>query len=78
MLDRVTAHTDPVLHKVTGFVTRGRELLVFRHPTAGVQLPAGTVEAGETPEAARRPQGADQEIPAVASIPSRFDFAIGY
>jgi 8-oxo-dGTP pyrophosphatase MutT (NUDIX family) len=50
--DKVTAHTGPVLDKVTGFVTRGRELLVFRHPTAGVQLPAGTVEAGETPEAA--------------------------
>jgi len=42
--------------KVTGFVTRGaglqRELLVFRHPLAGVQLPAGTVEPGEAAEAA--------------------------
>ncbi len=42
--------------KVTAFVTRdgdmGRELLVFRHPTAGVQLPAGSVEAGEETEAA--------------------------
>jgi ADP-ribose pyrophosphatase YjhB (NUDIX family) len=41
------------LHKVTAFVTRGlpepRDLLVFEHPTAGLQLPAGTVEAGETP-----------------------------
>lgn len=42
--------------KVTAFVTReggkGRELLVFRHPTAGVQLPAGSIEPGESPEAA--------------------------
>ena len=44
------------VHKVTAFVTRGdsdgRELLVFRHPSAGIQLPAGTVEAGEAIEAA--------------------------
>ncbi|MEW5986825.1 MAG: NUDIX domain-containing protein [Chloroflexota bacterium] len=44
------------LQKVTAFVTRGTgpaaELLVFRHPTAGVQVPAGTVEIGETVEAA--------------------------
>ncbi len=41
------------LEKVTAFVTRqtpnGRELLVFRHPHAGVQLPAGTVNPNETP-----------------------------
>lgn len=40
-----------VLGKVTAYVTRGagndRELLVFQHPTAGVQVPAGTVERGE-------------------------------
>lgn len=45
-----------MLGKVTAFVTResaaGRDLLVFQHPTAGIQLPAGTMEAGETPEAA--------------------------
>lgn len=42
--------------KVTAFVTRdgkvGREMLVFRHPTAGVQLPAGSVEADEEAKAA--------------------------
>ena len=42
--------------KVTAFITReaseGRQLLVFTHPNAGVQLPAGTMEAGETPEIA--------------------------
>src|SRR4051812_13906238 len=39
------------LEKVIAFVTRGpsdaRELLVFRHPSGGLQLPAGTVEEGE-------------------------------
>ncbi|MBA3530518.1 MAG: NUDIX domain-containing protein [Ardenticatenales bacterium] len=40
------------LHKVTAFVTRGDDLLLFRHPHAGIQLPAGTVEEGETPEEA--------------------------
>ena len=37
--------------KVTAFILRpgsqGAELLLLRHPTAGVQLPAGTVEPGE-------------------------------
>ncbi len=28
----------------------GQSLLVFRHPTGGVQLPAGSVELGEEPE----------------------------
>jgi 8-oxo-dGTP pyrophosphatase MutT (NUDIX family) len=41
------------LEKVTAFVTRptsaGIELLLFRHPTAGIQIPAGTVEEHEAP-----------------------------
>jgi 8-oxo-dGTP pyrophosphatase MutT (NUDIX family) len=41
-----------ILQKVTALITRtgpnGPELLVFRHPQAGVQLPAGTVEHRET------------------------------
>lgn len=45
-----------VVEKVTAFVTReganGRELLIFRHPLNGLQLPAGTVEVGESPETA--------------------------
>lgn len=50
-------YASETLQKVTGFITRQREndvtdLLVFQHPTAGVQLPAGTVEAGESLEAA--------------------------
>jgi 8-oxo-dGTP pyrophosphatase MutT (NUDIX family) len=44
------------LEKVTIFVTRGAgaasEMLVFRHGRSGVQVPAGTVEAGEAPEVA--------------------------
>ena len=41
-----------VVDKVVAFVTRKRngvkELLLFRHPRAGVQIPAGTVEDGES------------------------------
>src|SRR5215207_1214137 len=44
------------IEKVTAFVTRSvngrRELLLFQHPYAGIQIPAGTVEQGEAPEAA--------------------------
>lgn len=44
------------LSKVTALITRqgdhGPELLVFQHPTAGIQLPAGTVEVDEPVEAA--------------------------
>lgn len=41
--------------KVVAYITRGDELLVFTHrdfPEAGVQVPAGTVEAGEALDAA--------------------------
>jgi len=45
-----------ILEKVTAFVIRrgpnGPELLLFRHPYAGVQLPAGSVDPGESPAAA--------------------------
>lgn len=44
--------TEPPPRKVTALITRpgphGPELLCFEHPSAGVQLPAGTVEAGES------------------------------
>ena len=47
---------NKVVQKVTAFIVRERkgmkELLVFKHPTAGVQIPAGTVEAGEAIETA--------------------------
>jgi 8-oxo-dGTP pyrophosphatase MutT (NUDIX family) len=45
-----------IVEKVTAFITRpsddGHDLLLFEHPNAGVQIPAGTVEESETPEAA--------------------------
>jgi 8-oxo-dGTP pyrophosphatase MutT (NUDIX family) len=45
-----------MLGKVTVFVVReapgGMELLLIQHPYAGIQLPAGTIEPGEAPEAA--------------------------
>ena len=39
-----------VKHKVFAYITHGHHLLVFRHlyaPEAGIQVPAGTVEADE-------------------------------
>lgn len=52
------------IHKVTAFITRGQgpetELLIFRHPLAGPQLPAGTVEAGETPVDAALREGREE------------------
>lgn len=47
-----------MLGKVTAFVVRitpaGTELLLFERQHADIQLPAGTIEPGEAPEAARR------------------------
>ena len=47
---------NKIVQKVTAFIVREKdgikELLVFKHPTAGVQIPAGTVEKGEDLEAA--------------------------
>jgi 8-oxo-dGTP diphosphatase len=43
----------PTVAKVAAFVTSGDRLLVFRkplHPGTGTQVPAGTVEQGESPE----------------------------
>ncbi|HUS15947.1 MAG TPA: NUDIX domain-containing protein [Chloroflexia bacterium] len=45
----------PHKHKVLAYITHAGRLLVFRHPTApeaGIQVPAGTVEPGEDPDAA--------------------------
>jgi ADP-ribose pyrophosphatase YjhB (NUDIX family) len=45
-----------VLVKVTAFITQGKgseeRLLLFRHPHAGIQVPAGTAEPGEEVRAA--------------------------
>ncbi|OGO27546.1 MAG: hypothetical protein A2136_06940 [Chloroflexi bacterium RBG_16_54_11] len=52
------------IHKVTCFVTRkgsrGNELLLFRHPSAGIQIPAGTVEINEDPLSAARREAVEE------------------
>jgi 8-oxo-dGTP pyrophosphatase MutT (NUDIX family) len=53
-----------VIEKVTAFITRSTEeafeLLLFDHPHAGIQIPAGTVEPGETPEEAVLREAAEE------------------
>ena len=50
--------------KVTAFITRrsgyGHDLLLVEHPHAGIQIPAGTVEDGETPEEAVLREAAEE------------------
>lgn len=44
-----------MVHKVVAYITDGDKLLVFshpHHPEAGIQVPAGTVEEGESPREA--------------------------
>ncbi len=44
-----------VKHKVFAYITNRQCLLLFRHvyaPEAGIQVPAGTIDAGESPEEA--------------------------
>ena len=45
-----------IIEKVTAFISResadGHDMLLFKHPNAGIQIPAGTVEDDETPEEA--------------------------
>lgn len=47
---------EHIVHKVTCFITQhvkhDTKLLLFVHPNAGVQIPAGTVNSGEEPERA--------------------------
>jgi len=52
----------PTIHKVAVFITRHNdtELLVFEHPYAGIQIPAGTVEEGETPTQAAVREAAEE------------------
>jgi 8-oxo-dGTP pyrophosphatase MutT (NUDIX family) len=53
---QITSDREPVRkQKVVAYVTRGDRLLVFSQPNgvdAGIQVPAGTMEPGETPEEA--------------------------
>lgn len=52
----ITSDREPDLkRKVVAYITRGDRLLVFSQPNgveAGIQIPAGTMESGETPEEA--------------------------
>ncbi len=44
-----------LIKKVVAYITHDDRLLVFRHtafPEAGIQVPAGTMEPGESPESA--------------------------
>ncbi len=74
------------LPKVTAFVTRsgadGRQLLLFHHPTAGIQIPAGTVEEGESPEAAVLREVAEEtgltEVRLVGCIGQRDELPPGF
>jgi 8-oxo-dGTP pyrophosphatase MutT (NUDIX family) len=53
-----------IIEKVTAFIihqsNEGAELLLFGHPHAGIQIPAGTVEDGETPEQAVLREAAEE------------------
>lgn len=53
-----------VQRKVTAFVTNGSardaELCVFWHPASGTQVPAGSVEDGESYDAAARREAAEE------------------
>jgi 8-oxo-dGTP pyrophosphatase MutT (NUDIX family) len=53
-----------IVEKVTAFITResraGPELLLFEHPYAGIQIPAGTVEEGEQPAEAALREAAEE------------------
>lgn len=60
------------IHKAAACVVRtrphGPELLVFRHPIAGIQIPKGSVEGGESPDAAVLRELAEESGIAAASI----------
>ena len=62
-----------VIEKVTGFITKqtptGRLLLLLEHPFAGVQIPSGTVEPGETPEEAVVREILEETNLKISSIP---------
>jgi len=53
-----------ITEKVTGFITRRSseryDILLLEHPDAGIQIPAGTVEDGESPEEAVMREAAEE------------------
>jgi 8-oxo-dGTP pyrophosphatase MutT (NUDIX family) len=53
----------PIKHKVLCYVTHGPRLLLMAHPDhadAGIQVPAGTIEADEAPHAAALRETAEE------------------
>lgn len=55
MHENGNAHPTILVHKVFAYITHGQRLLVFCHadfPEAGIQVPAGTVQSNEPPDAA--------------------------
>jgi 8-oxo-dGTP pyrophosphatase MutT (NUDIX family) len=75
---------EPIAEKVTAFVTRvaptavpgqSVELLLFEHPSAGIQFPAGTVEADE-PHAVAAAREAAEETGLLDLPPGRFLTAV--
>jgi 8-oxo-dGTP pyrophosphatase MutT (NUDIX family) len=76
---RESCMQQPNAEKVTAFVTRatpdGMDLLVFEHPRAGFQLPAGTVEANE-PHAEAAAREAREETGLLDLPPGRFLSAV--
>jgi ubiquinone/menaquinone biosynthesis C-methylase UbiE/8-oxo-dGTP pyrophosphatase MutT (NUDIX family) len=58
-----TPEQGRVRDKVVAYVTAGERLLVFRHvesPESGIQVPAGSIEPGETPRAAALREAAEE------------------
>jgi 8-oxo-dGTP pyrophosphatase MutT (NUDIX family) len=51
-IDEAAKYPEKMREKVVAYITNGQRLLVFTHPLspeAGIQVPAGTMKAGETP-----------------------------
>ena len=52
-----------IRHRAYAYITNGSRLLLFTQPgapEAGIQAPAGTIEAGETPEDAVMREGREE------------------
>ncbi|MEX0310201.1 MAG: NUDIX domain-containing protein [Tateyamaria sp.] len=58
------------VHKSVVALIRDNNVLAFRHPLAGVQLPKGTLQPGETPDVAARRE-VFEEVGVAVSAPLR-------